>query len=92
VRGGRPAPEDRQARSGRYTSRPSVVVAGRWVIHDATAKLCVRSRSTIRLFDSKAEADEVAERMNTARVVCVRCRHKVLLAECVAKVCARCGP
>jgi hypothetical protein len=67
-----------------------VVVSGRWVIHDADTKLCVRARSSIRLFDTEAEADAVTEQMNTALVVCVRCRHKALLAECRRKVCEQC--
>ena len=83
--GTRPRP-----RSARYTARPSVVVPGRWVIHDADTKLCVRARSTIRLFATEAEADAVTERMNTAMVVCVRCRHKALLADCEHKACEGC--
>jgi hypothetical protein len=77
-------------RSSRYVARPSVVVSGRWVIHDADTKLCVRARSTIRLFDSEAAAGAVAEQMNTALIVCRNCRHKALLAECDHKVCERC--
>lgn len=77
-------------RSARYMARPSVVVPGRWVIHDADTKLCVRARSSIRLFESEAEAQAETDRMNTALVVCVRCRHKALLAECERKVCERC--
>ena len=83
--GSRPRP-----RSARYTARLSVLIPGRWVIHDADTKLCVRARSSIRLFDTEAEADAVTEQMNTALVVCVRCRHKALVAECERKVCERC--
>ena len=83
--GSRPRP-----RSARYMARPSVVVPGRWVIHDADTKSCVRARSSIRLFESEAEAQAETDRMNTALVVCVRCRHKALLAECDRKVCERC--
>ncbi len=85
-----PAPSQARRRSARYAARPSVVMADQWVIHDDKTKLCVRTRSTIRLFATRAQAEAVAEQMNTAVAVCVTCRHKALVADCDHKVCARC--
>ena len=69
------------------------VIARAWTITDMTTGLllCPGPGRPIGRWDNPDDAQATADKLNTARIVCVVCRHKAVAAECVRKVCPTCA-